>query len=205
MARHLGIHLSRMIVSAALERGLNLIVDQGARVIDRGRSVVALGDGRLVTGDLLITAVGDIPNTEWLTGSGISLGGALAVDSRARLRPDIVAAGDVAAVPAASGHARSPIWHSAIEQSRVAAAALLQGDAAPELRAQPYFWTEQFDLTIRVAGFAPLDGAPEVIDGEEAAGPALLRWRHADGSATAVSVNYRIPIPRLRRLCDIAA
>ena len=108
-------------------------------------------------------------------------------------------------MPTASGHARSPIWHSAIEQARVAAAALLQGDAAPELRAQPYFWTEQFDLTIRVAGFSPVDGDPEIIDGGDADGPALLRWRHADGTATAVSVNYRIPIPRLRRLCETAA
>ena len=206
LARHLGIHLSRMIVSAALDRGLTLISDDGAHVIERGgRSVLALRDGRVVEGDLLLTAVGDIPDTAWLTGSGLGGSGALAVDSRARLSPRIVAAGDVAAVPTPSGHARSPIWHSAIEQARVAAAALLQGDAAAELRAQPYFWTEQFDLTIRVAGFSPLDGAPEVIDGGDGDGPALLRWRHADGTATAVSVNYRIPIPRLRRLCEAAA
>ncbi len=128
LARHLGSHLSRMIVAAALDRGLTLIADRGARVIERGgRSVVALGDGSLVEGELMLTAVGDIPNTEWLAGSGIGTGGALAVDSRARLRPDIVAAGDVAAVPTLSGHARSPIWHSAIEQARVAAATLLAG------------------------------------------------------------------------------
>ncbi len=206
LARHLGHHLSRMIVSAAMERGLTLIADQGACVIERGgRSVAALGDGRLVDGELLVTAVGDIPHTEWLAGSGIGTGGALEVDSRARLRPGIVAAGDVAAVPTRVGHARSPIWHSAIEQARVAATALLQGDAAPELRPQPYFWTELFDLTIRVAGFSPLEGDPELIDGDGTGGPGLLRWRHADGTATAVSVNYRIPIPRLRRLCDAAA
>jgi hypothetical protein len=51
----------------------------------------------------------------------------------------------------------------------------------------------------------PLIGEPEFIDGDDTAGPALLRWRHDDGTATAVSVNYRIPIPRLRRLCDAAA
>jgi len=206
LARHLGTHLSRLIVSAALKRGLTLISDDGAHVIQRaGRSVLALRDGHVVEGDLLLTAVGDIPNTEWLSGSGISRGGALAVDSRGRLTSRIVAAGDVAAVPAGSGHARSPIWHSAIEQARVAAAALLQGDAAPELCAQPYFWTELFDLTIRVAGVSPVSGAPEIIDGDDDAdGRALLRWRHADGTATAVSVNYRIPIPRLRRLCEAA-
>jgi NADPH-dependent 2,4-dienoyl-CoA reductase/sulfur reductase-like enzyme len=206
LSRHLGVHLSRMIVTAAVARGLTLIIDHGARVIGHGgKSVVRLGDGRLLDGELLLTAVGDIPNTGWLAGSGVGRGGALEVDSRGRLRPDIVAAGDVAAVPTAAGHARSPIWQSAIVQARVAAVALLEGDAAPELHAQPYFWTEQFDLTIRVAGLVPLVGAPEIIDGDDPDGPALLRWRHGNGTATAVSVNYRIPIPRLRRLCESAA
>ncbi len=206
MMRHLGTHLGHTITAAAVARGLTLIVTSEARVIERdGRSAVALIDGSVVEGDLLLTAVGDIPNTEWLAGSDLPSGGALAVDSRGRLRPDIVAAGDVAAVPTASGHSRSPIWHSAIEQARVAAVALLRGDAAPELQARPYFWTEQFDLSVRVAGRMPLAGEPEFIDGDDPAGPALLCWRHEDGTATAVSVNYRIPIPHLRRLCEAAA
>lgn len=205
MARQLGAHLAETIVAAAVARGLTLIVTPDARVVDHGgRSVAQLADGRIVEGDLLLTAVGDIPNTEWLADSGLPTGGALRVDSRGRLRPEIVAAGDVAAVPSAAGHARSPIWHSAIEQARVAARALLHGDAASELRAQPYFWTEQFGLDLRVAGRPPLAGEPEVVDGDahQSDGPALLRWRHEDGTATAVSVNYRIPIPRLRRLCE---
>ena len=206
MARHLGTHLSEAITAAAVARGLTVIVTSDVRVAERhGGSTTVLADGRLVEGDLLVTAVGDIPNTGWLAGSGLPSSGPLAVDSRGRVRPEIVAAGDVAAVPTASGQARSPLWNSAIEQARVAARALLRGDEAPELDAQPYFWTEQFDLNVRVAGRTPLAGTPEVVDGDGPAGPALLRWRHADGTATAVSVNYRIPIPRLRRLCEAAA
>ena len=208
MVRHLGTHLGETIAAAAVARGLRLIVTPHARVVERdGRSVAELADGTIVEGELLLTAVGDVPNTEWLAGSGLGGnaaegGGALAIDARGRLRPEIVAAGDVAAVPTASGHARSPTWHSAIEQARVAAGGLLHGDAAPELRAQPYFWTDQFGLDLRVAGRMPLFGEPELVDGGDPSGPALLRWRHEDGTATAVSVNYRIPIPRLRRLCD---
>jgi 3-phenylpropionate/trans-cinnamate dioxygenase ferredoxin reductase component len=206
MERHLGPFLGTTITRAAVARGLTLIVTSDARVVERGgRSVVALPGGSIVEGELLFTAVGDIPNTEWLAGSGLPSSGGLAVDSRGRVRQEIVAAGDVAAFPTASGHARSPIWNSAISQARVAAGALLQGDAAPELRAQSYFWTEQFDLNLRVAGRTPLAGEPEFVDGDDPAGPALLRWRHEDGSATAVSVNYRIPIPRLRRLCEADA
>jgi len=203
LTTHLGSHLSHAITAAAVEHGLRIVTTTDARLITRdGRTAVALADGSTLQGDLVLTAVGDIPNTEWLAGSGLGAAGALAVDTRGRLRPDIVAAGDVAAVPTPQGSARSPLWHSAIEQARVAATALLQGDAAPELRAQPYFWTELFGLTVRVAGRTPLLGVPELLDGDTAAGPALLRWRHGDGSATAVSVNYRIPIPRLRALCS---
>jgi NADPH-dependent 2,4-dienoyl-CoA reductase/sulfur reductase-like enzyme len=203
LATHLGDHLAGTIAAAAARHGLTPVVTSGTRVVQRdGHSVVQLDTGALVEGDLLLTAVGDIPNTEWLAGSGLGGPGALAVDSRGRLRPDIVAAGDVAAVPTASGPTRSPLWHSAIAQARVAAAALLEGDAAAELDTQPYFWTEQFGLAMRVAGRTPLAGEPEFVDGDDPAGPALLRWRHDDGTATAVSVNYRIPIPRLRRLCE---
>jgi NADPH-dependent 2,4-dienoyl-CoA reductase/sulfur reductase-like enzyme len=206
MSRHLGKHLGATITAAAIARGLSLIVAPDASVVQRdGRSAVLLADGRLVQGELLLTAVGDVPNTEWLAGSGLQSGGPLAVDSRGRLRREIVAAGDVAAVPTPTGYARSPLWHSAIEQARVAAGALLHGDAAPEFHAGQYFWTEQYDLNLRVAGRTPLLGDPEVVDGDSPAGPALLRWRHDDGTATAVSINYRIPIPRLRRLCEEAA
>ena len=205
MSRHLGSRLGETITVAARERGLNILLTDAARVIEQaGHAAVELSDGTLVKGDLLLTAVGDIPNTGWLVDSGIGTGGALAVDTRCRLRPDIVAAGDVAAVPTPRGYARSPLWHSAIEQARVAANALLNGVAASPLCAHPYFWTEQFDLTIRVAGRTPLVGEPEFLDGDQLSGPALLRWRRDDNSATAVSVNYRIPIPRLRKLCDPA-
>lgn len=202
MARQLGAHLGATITGAALAHGLNLIETTDARVVQQGgRSVVALADGTTIAGDLLLSAVGDIPNTEWLTGSGLTAGGPLLVDSRGRLRPDIVAAGDVAAVPSQGRHQRSPIWNSAIAQAKVAAQALLHGDDAPELDDRTYFWTEQFGLNIRVAGPTPLDGDPTVIDGDTPASQ-LLRWQHPEGTATAVSVNYRIPIPKLRRLCE---
>lgn len=210
LVRHLGSFLSETIRRAALERGLRLVISPAVRVIERdGRSAVLLADGQMLEADLLLTAVGDIPNTEWLTGAGLpprscTPGGALRVDSRGRVSPEIVAAGDVAAAPGPLGHARSPLWMSAIDQARVAALALLQGDDAPELNSQPYFWTEQFGLHLRVAGSTPLVGEPELVDGDTAAGPSLLRWQHDDGTATAVSVNYRIAIPRLRRLCASA-
>lgn len=148
----------------------------------------------------MISAVGDLLNIEWLSTSGLLTDGTLQVDSRGRLRPDIVAAGDIAAFPTRRGIQRIPLWTSAIEQSKIAALALLQGDDAPELDFQPYFWTEQFGLNLKVSGFLPLAGTPELIEGEPGESPALMRWANDDGSGTAVALNYRIPVPKLRKL-----
>ena len=213
--RHLGTYLSDLIVDAATLRGLDLRTTGCVEVRRAGAGVEAvLGDGSVVTADLLVSAVGDLPNLDVLAGSGLLADGQLVVDSRGRAavdghpRPDIVAAGDVATFATPTGPRRVPLWTSAIDQARVAALALLRGDAAPELAFTPYFWTDQFGLNIRASGPCPPSGDPKVVDGDPATGSALLRWdapaTDPDGSGTAVAVSYRIPVPRLRRLAQQA-
>ncbi|KQW47337.1 hypothetical protein ASC77_12755 [Nocardioides sp. Root1257] len=169
----LGPHLSSVLVEAA--------VAQGLRVLDASEP--------RPPADLVVTAVGDVPNTEWLGTSG-----PLGADARGRWRPEVVAAGDVAAYP--SG--RTPLWTSAIEQAKVAAVALLRGDEAPAYVPRPYFWTEQFGLSVKAAGTLPPYGDPTVVERDGTS--MLLQWPGA-----AVAVNYRIPVPRLRRLAEAAA
>ncbi|NKQ52503.1 NAD(P)/FAD-dependent oxidoreductase [Amycolatopsis sp. K13G38] len=188
----LGPHLAAVIVKAALERGLT-IVETGAARLD-GAGHVRLDDGAVLDTELVVTAVGDVPNTGWLGASG-----PLRVDSRGLLRPEIAAVGDLAAVPTRYGRRRIPLWHSAIEQAKVAAVALLRGEEAAPLEFEPYFWTEQFGLTLKAVGHLPVAGMPACVDGEPD-GPGLLRWSHEDGAGVAAAVNYRIPVPRLRRL-----
>lgn len=204
MRSSLGHFLADAVVGAARQRGVEILNPQAVDVrectSEPGAREVVLSDGSLVLADLVISAIGDVPNTEWLDGSGLLTDGELRVDSRGRLAPGVVAAGDVAAIPGEYGHARVPLWTSAIEQAKVAAQALLLGDAAPELDYQQYFWTDQFGLAIKACGALPVKGEPEYIEGDPGAEPTLMRWQNADGSGTAVSINYRMPIPRLRAL-----
>ncbi|MGI5160674.1 NAD(P)/FAD-dependent oxidoreductase [Microbispora sp. CA-102843] len=201
----LGPYLGDVFVKAALDRGLT-IVETGAARLERhaGGARVVLNDGAVLEADLLVSAVGDVPNTEWLADTGLATVGVLQVDSRGLVRPEIAAAGDVAAFPSPSGPRRIPLWSSAIEQAKVAAAALVRGDETPPLRFQPYFWTEQFGLGLKAVGDLPVDGAPTYVEGGPG-GPALMRWSHDDGSGVAVALNHRIPIPRLRRLSQATA
>ena len=205
LALQLGSHLSNIFVTAARARGLRVVTTAGAHLArDGDETRVRLADGTVLEAGLVVTAVGDLPNTEWLATSGLLRGGVLEVDDRGRVRPEVVAAGDVAAVPTPHGVRRVPLWSASIEQSRVAAAALLHGDEAPRLDSRPYFWTEQFGLSLKAVGHLPLQGAPVLLDGDPLDGRVLLRWEHA-GSVAAAALNYRIPIPKLRRLCETAA
>ena len=205
LACQLGDHLSDIFVTAAQARGLRVVMTDGARLAgEGGHTRVVLADGRVLEAGLLVTAVGDVPNTEWLATSGLLRGGVLEVDDRGRIRPEVVAAGDVAAVPTPQGVRRVPLWSAAIEQGRAAATALLHGDAAPPLRARPYFWTEQFGLSLKAVGHLPLGGTPALIDGDLLDGRALWRWEQTESVAVA-AINYRIPIPKLRRLCEAVA
>lgn len=199
---HLGAHLSALFLNAAVEHGVRVITTGSARVTDHaGACAVVTPDGDVFEPDLVVTAAGDIPNVEWLADSGLLTGKQLQVDSRGRLRPDIVAVGDVAAFPTGRGVRRVPLWSSAVEQAKVAASALLFGDGAPELHYQPYFWTEQFGLSLKACGELPAHGDP-VVERSEPGGSMLLRWMHEDGSGTAAAINHRIAIPMLRRLAS---
>lgn len=201
LAPHLGTYLSEVFVDAAIEHGVDLITTGSVSLTERsGRPAVVTPDGEVFEAELVVTAAGDIPNVEWLAGTGLLTNGVLRVDSRGRLRRDIVAVGDVAAFPTSRGVRRVPLWTSAIEQAKVAASALLLGDDAAELDFQTYFWTEQFGLRLKACGELPARGDPSFVEGSRGGGPALMRWAHNDGSGTAVAINHRIPIPKLRRL-----
>lgn len=203
LARQLGDYLGHMFTSSAIRQGLRVVVGGKARLMesDAGTRVV-LADGTELEADLVVTAVGDEPNTDWLAGTRLLVDGALRVDTRGRLRSDIVAAGDVAFYPSSRGVRRVPLWTSAIDQAKAAAVGLLKGDAAPEFTFQPYFWTEAFGLSLKSVGFTPMVGAPDYCEPGQDSDSMLLRWEDKDGSGTAVAINYRIPVPKLRRLAD---
>lgn len=204
-----GEYLADVFVTAAKHQGVNFVSPQAVDVRAAGDTrEVVLEDGTVIFADIVISAIGDAPNSEWLEDSGLLTDGELRVDSRGRLRSHIVAAGDVAAIPGrpsgrnpeGASHKRVPLWTSAIEQAKVAARALLEGDSAPELDFQQYFWTDQFGLSLKACGDLPVEGSPQFVEGTPGEEPCLLRWQNADGSGTAVALNYRIPIPKLRAL-----
>lgn len=203
MSRQMGPVLGSVCAREAQTAGTALI-DDVAIAVRQGDSglEVELASGQRLRPELLVTAIGDEPNVEWLETSGLLEEGRLVVDEKGLVTPEIAAGGDVAWMRKGQWMRRQPLWMYAIDQSRAAATALLQGDAAPAYEPKPYFWTEQFGLHLRMAG-PPAEGQPEVVEGAVDTTQMLLRWpaeRSSDGRGTAVAVNHRMPVPRLRRL-----
>src|SRR5207248_1065221 len=79
---HLGPYLADVFVKAASDRGLT-IVETGAARLERhaGDARVVLDDGAVLEAELVVSAVGDVPNTEWLADTGLAQKGVLQVDS----------------------------------------------------------------------------------------------------------------------------
>ncbi|MEU5043902.1 NAD(P)/FAD-dependent oxidoreductase [Streptomyces griseorubiginosus] len=196
LLRLLGPWLADLAVAAARDHGIRVrVAPDGVDVLGEHR--VRCGDS-VLEADVIVCAVGDVPNTDWLKDSGLPLdaGGGLIADACCRVAPGVVAAGDVVS---RQGR-RTPHWTNAVEQGRASAAGLLHGASNPPYRPDPYFWTEQCGLDIKISGELPLSGAPEVLAGSVNDRSALLRWRHDGGAATAVAVNHRLPVIKLKRL-----
>jgi 3-phenylpropionate/trans-cinnamate dioxygenase ferredoxin reductase component len=116
-----------------------------------------LGDGSRVAADAVLVAVGAQPNVELADQAGLSTrdGGVLVDVSLRTSDADIYAVGDIAAAehPLFGVRIRTEHWANALNQPAVAAAGML-GEQA-EYTELPYFFTDQYDLGMEYAGYAP--------------------------------------------------
>jgi len=115
-------------------------------------SGVTTADGATHTGDLVVVGVGIIPNAELAQACGIACDRGIIVDDCSRTSdPLIVAAGDCTARRTADGTLlRLESVQNAIEQAKSGAAALI-GKERP-FTAAPWFWSDQYDVRLQMAG-----------------------------------------------------
>jgi 3-phenylpropionate/trans-cinnamate dioxygenase ferredoxin reductase subunit len=132
---------------------------------DAAREVV-LADGERVTSDLVIIGVGLVPNVELAAEAGLLVDNGVVIDDFARTSDEhIVAAGDCASHRMARYDrlVRLESVPSASEQAK-AAAATMCGRERP-IAALPWFWSDQYDLKLQIAGLNA--GYDEVVvDGD---------------------------------------
>ena len=157
MARAVAPEISAFYAKAHRKRGIAL--EFGVRIeaimAEHGQATgVRLADGRRFPAQLIILGAGVAPNMELAEAAGLPCNGGIIVDTCARTEDArIVAAGDCTVQPHAFANGltvRLESVQNAIDQGKAAAASIL-GKSQPN-DGPPWFWSDQGDLRLQIAG-----------------------------------------------------
>jgi 3-phenylpropionate/trans-cinnamate dioxygenase ferredoxin reductase component len=182
------------ILSAFFEtfhRGQGVTIDVDAQVTalegTHGRVTgVRLGDGRLIACDAALIGVGAVANDDLARDAGLTCHNGIAVDLAARTDdPAIFAIGDCTSrpLPLYDRMGRLESVPNALEQAKQAAAMICgKPPPTPEV---PWFWSDQYDLRLQIAGM-PFDATEIVVRGDVSGGKFALFHLTADGTVQAV-------------------
>jgi 3-phenylpropionate/trans-cinnamate dioxygenase ferredoxin reductase subunit len=156
LLRVLGPLIGRTIGEVHADHGVDVRTGVGvADLVGADRvEAVRLDDGSLVGADVVLVAVGVVPETAWLEGSGLELADGVVCAPTLLAAPGVAAAGDIARWPhaLAGGTVRLEHRTNAAEQGVHSAASLLAGAGAAAFAPVPYFWSDQFDVKIQSIG-----------------------------------------------------
>ncbi|MGI8417813.1 MAG: NAD(P)/FAD-dependent oxidoreductase [Nakamurella sp.] len=189
LLRVVGQAVSRSLAALHAENGVQLRIGSAATrlTVDNGRvSGVELADGSSVQADSVVVAVGATPNTDWLVGSGLTIGDGVVCDSRLQAAPSVYAVGDVARWhdPRLGRLVRVEHRMHATESASVAAANLLGADT--EFSPIPFWWTDQYSAKIQAYGW--VGGTASLWDGALADRKAVVLY--SDGGIVTGAVGW---------------
>jgi 3-phenylpropionate/trans-cinnamate dioxygenase ferredoxin reductase subunit len=115
---------------------------------------ITLADGSFISADLLVIGIGAVPVTDLAQEAGLVIDNGIAVDTQLRTSdPNIYAAGDCCSFPVAiygGRRVRLECWRNAQDQGELAARNMLGAEESAS--AAPWFWSDQYDLRLQIAG-----------------------------------------------------
>ena len=173
MLRPLGPELGAAMKAHHEAHGVTFHLGQGVSEFhDDG---VTLADGTRLTADVVIEAVGSVPNVEWLAGNDLDLEDGVLTDNLMRVTGTdvpVVAVGDIARFPNPRFDdvpRRIEHWNLPTETGKRAGqtlGALLGGEEPTgDFRPMPAFWSDQYDIGLQSYGLPAL-GEATLVDGE---------------------------------------
>ena len=156
MGRVVPADLAAMMAARHVAEGVDLRCGVGVAAIsdDGDCSRVHLSDGTIIDGDVIVAGVGAVPNTELAANAGLTIDNGIAVDEHLQTSdPAISAAGDCCSFPHplfGGRRIRLESWRNAHDHANHVAA---QITGAPEpYQVVPWFWSDQYDLGLQIAG-----------------------------------------------------
>ena len=168
LSRVLGDEMGRVCAAVHRDHGVDLRTGVGVSAVSGGDRVeqVTLSDGSTVDADVVVVGIGVVPNTEWLDGSGLELDDGVVCDAACLAADRVAAAGDVARWPNRlfGETMRVEHWDNAAQQGAHAARRLLDETVGP-FTPVPWFWSDQYDRKIQLAGRVRPDDEVRVVTG----------------------------------------
>ncbi len=154
--------------------------------------------GERIHADFVIAGIGIKPNMALAETAGVMVQNGILVDRSCRTSdPDIFAAGDCTSFPYQGQRIRLESVGNAIEQSEVAAEGILGKET--NYKALPWFWSDQFDTKLQIAGIN--FGYTDVV--ERINGEKISYWYYKDGNLNSVdAINDPISYMVGKKLID---
>lgn len=177
--------IARIVHDAHVAAGVTMLVGTGVSHLTE--NAVHLSNGRILDADTMIAGIGAAPETRLAKDAGLEIDNGIACNTQMQTSdPDIFAAGDCASFPHAhinGKRIRLEAWRSAQEQAATAVANML--GITKSHNAIPWFWSDQFDLSLQIAGFADL--GPNTIIRSSPEGSVVLFHLAEDGTLKGAS------------------
>ena len=195
LANILGIELGACVQRWHERRGLRFHCGASiGSLIGKGRvRAIELCDGSVVEVDAVVLGVGQLPNIEWLEGTGLPLVRGLVCDVHGRsVDPQVFGVGDVVCTRVGDSFSPTRQWTAVTEQAR-RTAAVLCGSVDPEpVIDDHYFWSDQHGLRLQFAGVVPSQPRLVWVNG----GPDGDRFAVLCCTATEVSAVFSLGCAR---------
>lgn len=178
-----------VIAERHADAGAEIITGQGISAItgDAGGVTVELADGRRIDADFAVIGIGSQPSTALAAEAGLAIDNGIAVDSHLRTSDEnIFAAGDCCSFPLeiyGGRRVRLESWRNAQDQGMHAARNMLGG--SDTFGVVPWFWSDQYDLSLQIAGLA--EGAARTVRRDVDEGAFILFHLAEDGRLLAAS------------------
>jgi 3-phenylpropionate/trans-cinnamate dioxygenase ferredoxin reductase subunit len=190
----LGRKIANVLVDLHRDHGVEFRFETKSRALSGDGGVVnavELEDGTTIAADLVIVGVGITPNDSLAASAGIDVDSGIVVDEHLMSSdPAVFAAGDVARVYSATygKHIRLEHWAAARFQPPVAAVGMMGGEAKYERL--PYFYSDQYDLSLEYWGYAgPDDYDAVVVRGDLANRKFMAFWLGKNRVLAGMCVN----------------
>ncbi len=212
LERALGAQIGSVMADLHRDHGVDVRLGVGVDGLEGTDQVsgVRLADGVVIPAEVVVVGVGVSPNTGWLEGSGLNVDDGVVCDDTLSAAPGVVAAGDIARWPSAryGQYLRVEHWETAVQMGEAAALRLLAAERGTEperFDPVPWFWSDQYDRKIQLAGRSSADDRVEVVIGSLEERRFVALYGRDDRLAGVLGMNRPAHVARLRPLVERGA